>query len=72
MDGVIRDRAATTGVSFEEMRETYLSKTALHRMVTARDIADTALFLASPMGRNVSGQALSVCGDVVSIEGSRR
>lgn len=67
MDGVIRDRAAATGVSFDEMRETYLSKTALHRMVSAQDIADMALFLASPMGRNVSGQALSVCGDVVSI-----
>ena len=67
MDGVIRDRAAATGVSFEEMRETYLSKTALHRMVTAEDIAGMALFLASPMGRNISGQALSVCGDVVAI-----
>ena len=49
------------------MRQRYLEKTSLQRMVTAGDIADMVLFLVSPMGRNVSGQALSVCGDVWSI-----
>ncbi len=67
IDGVIRARADTVGISFEEMRERYLDKTSLKRMVTAQDIADTVLFLVSPMGRNVTGQALSVCGDVWSI-----
>jgi NAD(P)-dependent dehydrogenase (short-subunit alcohol dehydrogenase family) len=67
IDGVIRARAQTLGLSFEEMRERYLEKTSLKRMVTAQDIADMVLFLVSPMGRNVSGQALSVCGDVWSI-----
>ncbi len=67
IDGVIKARAETVGVSFEEMRQRYLEKTSLQRMVTAGDIADMVLFLVSPMGRNVSGQALSVCGDVWSI-----
>jgi NAD(P)-dependent dehydrogenase (short-subunit alcohol dehydrogenase family) len=67
IDGVIRARAETVGLTFEEMRERYLDKTSLKRMVTAQDIADMVLFLVSPMGRNVSGQALSVCGDVWSI-----
>jgi NAD(P)-dependent dehydrogenase (short-subunit alcohol dehydrogenase family) len=67
IDGVIRARAETVGVSFEEMRDRYLDKTSLKRMVTADDIAGMVLFLVSPLGRNVSGQALSVCGDVWSI-----
>jgi enoyl-[acyl-carrier-protein] reductase (NADH) len=36
-------------------------------MVTADDIAATALFLCSPAGRNISGQALSICGDVQTL-----
>jgi hypothetical protein len=32
-------------------------------MISAQNIADMALFLAAPSGRNISGQALSVCGD---------
>lgn len=67
IDGVIAARAETLGIGFDEMKQRYLDKTSLRRMVTAQDIADTALFLVSPMGRNISGQALSVCGDVWSI-----
>ena len=67
IDTVIRARAETVGVTFEEMRDRYLDKTSLKRMVTADDIAGMVLFLVSPLGRNVSGQALSVCGDVWSI-----
>jgi len=67
IDGVIEARAETLGIGFEEMRQRYLDKTSLRRMVTAQDIADMTLFLVSPLGRNISGQALSVCGDVWSI-----
>ena len=37
---------------------------ALKTTVTAQDIANTALFLASDAGRHISGQAISVCGGV--------
>jgi NAD(P)-dependent dehydrogenase (short-subunit alcohol dehydrogenase family) len=60
MDAVIAARAATAGVSAEEMRETYIRKTSLRRMVSADDVAAMTLFLASPAARNVSGQAVSV------------
>jgi hypothetical protein len=33
-------------------------------MVTAQDVANMALFLATPAGASISGQALSVCGNV--------
>jgi NAD(P)-dependent dehydrogenase (short-subunit alcohol dehydrogenase family) len=64
MDRVIAARAESTGVAFEEMKEEYLKKISLRRMVTVDDIAATALFLCSPAGQNISGQAISVDGNV--------
>lgn len=64
MDGVIAARAKQAGVAFDEMREEYLGKISLRRMVTADDVAAMALFLCSPAGRNVTGQAISIDGNV--------
>ena len=64
IEGVIRARAETAGVTFEEMEARYQKSASLERMVTADDIAATALFLCGPGGYNISGQALSVCGHV--------
>jgi len=64
MDGVIAARAKTLGVSFDEMREDYVKKISLRRLVTTRDVAAMALFLASPAARNISGQAISVDGNL--------
>ncbi|RZT35540.1 SDR family oxidoreductase [Cupriavidus agavae] len=64
MDRVIAARAKSLGISFEAMREQYLQKISLRRMVTVEDIAAMTLFLASPAARNVSGQAISVDGNV--------
>jgi len=52
------------GISVEEMREEYLQKISLRRMVTASDVAAMALFLCSPAARNLSGQAISVDGNL--------
>ena len=64
IDRVIADRAEVTGVSFDEMREDYLRKVSLRRMVEASDVANMALFLASDLARNVSGQVISVDGNM--------
>jgi len=64
MDRVIADRARVTGVSFEEMRDDYLKKVSLRRMVEAADVANMALFLASDLARNVSGQVIGVDGNM--------
>jgi NAD(P)-dependent dehydrogenase (short-subunit alcohol dehydrogenase family) len=64
MDNVIAERARAMGVSVEEMRDAYLEKISLRRMVDAEDVANLALFLASNLARNITGQAISVDGNV--------
>ena len=46
------------------MREQYLKSISLRRMVTNDDVAGLALFLCSPAARNLTGQAISVDGNV--------
>ncbi len=67
MEGVIRDRAAAQGVTFEAMEAEYLSNISLRRMVGPEDVASLALFLCSAAGGNISGQAISVCGNVETL-----
>ena len=64
MEGVIRDRAAQTGVSFSAMESQYLERISLRRMVTRDEVAAMVLFLVSGPGRSVSGQSIGVCGNV--------
>ena len=49
------------------MLEEALAKTSLHRLVTADDIANTIVFLCSPAGANISGQAIAVDADVQAL-----
>jgi NAD(P)-dependent dehydrogenase (short-subunit alcohol dehydrogenase family) len=67
IETVIRDRAERLGIPYEEMERRNLEKVSLRRMVEPEDIAATALFLCAPGGRNITGQALSVCGGVESL-----
>jgi NAD(P)-dependent dehydrogenase (short-subunit alcohol dehydrogenase family) len=64
MRGVIAARAAAAGVGVEQMREQYLSRISMRRMVQADDVAAMALFLCSPAARNLTGQAISVDGNL--------
>lgn len=64
MQGVIAARAASLGITEDAMREQYLQKISLRRMVTADDVAAMTLFLCSPAARNVSGQIISVDGNL--------
>ena len=64
---VIAAKAASYGVAHEDMRERILSKVSLRTMVTAQDIANQIIFICSPAGAAISGQSLSVCGNVEHI-----
>lgn len=59
---VIDAKAQTLGLPVEQVAALYENQAAMGRMVTARDIANMALFNASEAARSVSGQAIVVDG----------
>jgi NAD(P)-dependent dehydrogenase (short-subunit alcohol dehydrogenase family) len=67
IEAVIRDRAAALGIPYEEMERRNLEKVSLRRMVEPEEIAAMALYLCSPAGRSITGQAISVCGGVEAL-----
>ena len=64
IDKVIADKAKAVGISFEEQRNISLERVSMKQMVSPYDIANMALYLASPAGATITGQALSVCAGV--------
>ena len=64
---VIRAKAKALNVTEKEFEAELVSRVSLRRMVSEQDIANMALFLATEAGAKISGQALSVCGNVESI-----
>ena len=62
VDRIVAAKAEQLGVASEEVLARMVDGVALKTTVTAQDIANTALFLASDAGRHISGQAISVCG----------
>jgi NAD(P)-dependent dehydrogenase (short-subunit alcohol dehydrogenase family) len=63
IDAVFASKAATRGVAPDTVRDEALARTSLRRLVSADDIAHAIVFLASPRGANISGQALPVDAD---------
>jgi NAD(P)-dependent dehydrogenase (short-subunit alcohol dehydrogenase family) len=63
VERVIDAKAKGLGISNDEMRARLLGSVSMGIMVSAQDVAETALFLATT-GRHISGQAISVCGGV--------
>ena len=62
LDRVIEREAAAKGVPAEEVREAYAAGTSMRHLVSATDIANMAVFLASDSAQLVSGQAIAVDG----------
>jgi len=61
---VIEANANNRGISFNQAEAEFVSYVSMKKTVTAEEIADAILFVCSPRGRTISGQAISVCGDV--------
>ncbi len=59
---VSRNKAAAAGISDNEQTERSLQSVSLRCFVTQQDIANMALYLCSPFGATISGQAISVDG----------
>jgi NAD(P)-dependent dehydrogenase (short-subunit alcohol dehydrogenase family) len=61
---VIEARAQQRGQSFAEAEARVFAATSIKDYITPRQVADQILFITSERGRTISGQAISVCGDV--------
>ena len=59
---VIKHRSESTGRSPEDFEQEYIETSVLNRMVQPEDIANMAVFLASPEANNITGQTIRVCG----------
>jgi enoyl-[acyl-carrier-protein] reductase (NADH) len=60
---VLTAKAQARGLSFEEMERIAFAGTSIKEYVTAEQLADYVVYLASRRAATISGQALSVCGD---------
>lgn len=64
---VIEARAQAKGVAFREEEAESLKNNSLRTYVTPHDITNMALYLCSPFGATISGQALAVDGDMQTL-----
>ncbi|MEO0752147.1 MAG: SDR family oxidoreductase [Pseudomonadota bacterium] len=62
MERVLANESAATGRDIEELRASYVENVSLRSWVSGDDLADMALFLASPAASKVSGQVMAVDG----------
>lgn len=62
INSVIDSDAANRGLSSEEIRDVYKRQTSMRTFVTADDVANMVLFLASEQAARISGQAIAVDG----------
>lgn len=62
MERVLAAESSTLNIDPEVLRHNYVKHTSLRTFVSAEDIANMIVFICSDLGRNISGQALSVDG----------
>lgn len=62
LNSVIERDAKKRGQSIETIRDVYLRQSSLRTFISAEDIANLALFLASDLGSKISGQAIGLDG----------
>jgi ketoreductase len=58
----MKNGASSQGLSVEEFRKQAMSRVPLGEMVTPDEVAGLVAFLASDAGRNITAQAISICG----------
>lgn len=64
---VFEAKAQIAATSMEAMRAAALANASIKQMIQPRQLADLVTFIASPRGRTISGQALSVDGDLQAL-----
>ena len=67
MRRIIASKAEARGIGADEMRAEFLGNISMRTAVTPQQIADQIVFLCSPRGRTISGQAIAIDGDAQSL-----
>jgi NAD(P)-dependent dehydrogenase (short-subunit alcohol dehydrogenase family) len=67
IERVIKRAAAQRNKTAEQIREAYQRQTSLRRFISADEVANMAVFLASDLCGSISGQAMSVDGHTESM-----
>jgi len=62
IDAVIERDATMRGLTVDEVRDVYLRQTSMRTFISADDVANMAVFLASDGAAHVSGQVIAVDG----------
>lgn len=70
IERVIQRDAKKRGKAADEIRDAYHRQTSLRRFVTAGEVANMAVFLASDLSSSISGQAMSVDGHTETLSNS--
>jgi NAD(P)-dependent dehydrogenase (short-subunit alcohol dehydrogenase family) len=65
---VTRAKAQAAGIGDEEQTSKALANVSMRCFVTEQDIANMALYLASPFGATISGQAIAIDGDLLVLQ----
>jgi|SRR5690625_4715481 len=63
---IVEERSIASGVDFDVYLEHMLHNVSMNTMVNPEEIADVAIFLSSDLAKHISGQAISVCGNLES------
>ena len=66
---VFEAKAKARGVSPKEMQRMALAQASIKEMIQPEQLADMIVYLASPRGRTISGQAIAIDGDTQSLVG---
>jgi NAD(P)-dependent dehydrogenase (short-subunit alcohol dehydrogenase family) len=59
---LLQQRAAASGITPDEARKQVMAKDGLRRIGQPEDVAELAVFLASPRARHIQGAAIAVDG----------
>ncbi len=67
IDSVLSRDAKRLGRPKAEIREVYQRQSSLRKFIKADDVANMAVFLASELGRSISGQAIGIDGNTETL-----
>ena len=66
--GRLKSREANGGISVRSALDEFTNNTALGKMTTEDDVANTVLYLSSNLSSSITGQIIPVCSGLIRLE----